>query len=228
VLYFQKADPYFTFEYLDQLHTQYAHLQPIYFWLLGDHGPYDKNTNPELKVMQNLIQVHQQRYQGGIHPSYASNGKKGQLQKELDRLKNITNQEVLKSRQHFLKLNFPSTYRALLNAGLKADYSMGYAGQLGFRASIAHSFYWYDLENEQQTDLRIHPFMFMDVTLKDYLKINKDEVLDEIKGIVEVTKAVGGELMTIWHNNSFCESEGWEGWRVIYEEILELICFEPN
>jgi hypothetical protein len=223
VLSGQREDPYFTFEYLDQLHAQYAHLQPIYFWLLGDYGLYDKNTNPELKVMQELIQAHQQHYQMGIHPSYASNEKEGKLEKEVTRLEQIIGQKVLKSRQHFLKLNFPSTYQNLLKVGIKADYSMGYAGQIGFRASIAHSYYWYDLENEEETSLRIHPFMFMDVTLKNYLQINKDAVLDEVKPIIEVTKKVGGELVTIWHNNSFCELEGWEGWRAVYEEVLKEI-----
>ncbi len=223
VLYFQQEDPYFTFAYLDHLHSQYSDLQPIYFWLLGDHGPYDKNTNPKLKVMQDLIKEHQQYYLIGIHPSYASNAKEGQLEKELNRLELITKQKVLLSRQHFLRLNFPSTYRSLLKAGIRADYSMGYADQIGFRASVASSFYWYDLEKEEITDLKIHPFMFMDVTLKNYMRVQKDEVLNIIQPIVDLTKAVGGELMTIWHNNSFCECEGWEGWRKVYEEALEYI-----
>ena len=42
------------------------------------------------------------------------------------------------------------------------DYSMGYGSINGFRASVASSFYWYDLEKERQTNLRIHPFCFMD------------------------------------------------------------------
>ena len=39
---------------------------------------------------------------------------------------------------------------------------MGYGSINGFRASVASSFYWYDLEKEEATTLRIFPFCFMD------------------------------------------------------------------
>lgn len=218
----QKEDPYYTFSYLDELHQKYPELKPIYFWLLGDYGAYDKNVNPDVEAMQDLIREHQQ-YLMGIHPSYASNSRVEQLKKESGRLESILKKKILISRQHFLKLNFPDTYRQLIQAGMQADYSMGYADQIGFRASIATPFYWYDLEQEESTDLKIHPFMFMDVTLKRYMKLDKEEVFNEIQPIIELTKSVGGQLMTIWHNNSFCESEGWEGWRKVYEDLLECI-----
>lgn len=218
----QKEDPYFSFDYLNELHEKYPELDPIYFWLLGDYGTYDKNINPDLKVMQDLIQEHQQ-YSMGIHPSYTSNDRVGQLKKEIGRLESIVKKGILISRQHFLRLNFPSTYRQLIQAGIQADYSMGYADQIGFRASIATPFYYYDLEKEEITSLKIHPFMFMDVTLKNYMKLNKEEVFSEVQTIIDSTKSVGGQLMTIWHNNSFCESEGWEGWRKVYEDLLKYI-----
>ena len=41
---------------------------------------------------------------------------------------------------------------------------MGYGAANGFRASIASSFYWYDLQAEKKTGLMLFPFCFMDST----------------------------------------------------------------
>ena len=61
----------------------------------------------------------------------------------------------------------------------------------------------------------------MDVTLKDYLKLSAEEAIEATNLVIENTKKVDGQLMTLFHNNSLCEQEGWEGWREVYESILE-------
>ena len=50
------------------------------------------------------------------------------------------------------------------------DYSMGYVGEPGFRAGISIPFPFYNLLDEKETALMVHPFAFMDRGLKDYLK----------------------------------------------------------
>ena len=128
---------------------------------------------------------------------------------------------MLLSRQHFLKLTFPNTYRHLIQVGIQSDYTMGYADNIGFRAGIATPFYWYDLENEAMTNLKIYPFQVMEVTLKEYLKLSPEEAIVYVKPLIEATKAVGGTFTTLWHNSTLSETEGYEGWRRVYEAILE-------
>ena len=220
VLKGKEEDPYFTFDYLDHLHERFG-LKPIYFFLVGKRGTYDKNISIKQKAFQQLIDKIAQRYKIGLHPSYASNTAFKILKEEQSDLEKTSKQLIQKSRQHFLKLSFPTTYRNLIRLGVTADYSMGYAAQLGFRASIASSFLWFDLEKNEKTDLEIFPFQLMDVTLKDYLKLSAEEAIEATNLVIENTKKVDGQLMTLFHNNSLCEQEGWEGWREVYESILE-------
>lgn len=217
----KEEDPYFTFDYLDELHTRYE-LQPLYFFLVGQFGKYDKNISIQNQAFQKLIQQTAEQYEVGIHPSYQSNTDFKILKKELRSLELVTRNLIESSRQHFLKLEFPKTYQNLIKLGVKSDYSMGYASDVGFRASIAQPFYWFDLSKNETTDLWIVPFQLMDVTLKNYLKLSPEQAIIKAKQIIENTKAVNGHLITLFHNNSFCEQEGWEGWKAVYEQILEM------
>lgn len=219
---FKTIDPFYTFDDINQWHTSSSY-QPLFFFLLGDYGKYDKNINPENEDFRQLIyQLHKQ-YQTGIHPSYSSNISFHQLSKEIKRLEEITHERVQRSRQHFLKLHLPQTYQNLIKAGITADYSMGYAEDIGFRASIATPFPWYDLQKEEETKLIIYPFQIMDVTLQQYLKLSPDEALKYIKPIIQVTKEVNGTLLTLWHNSSFSANHGWSGWRTMYKKMWHLL-----
>lgn len=198
-----RTDPFFTFDILDELHKKHQ-LSPIYFFLIGDYTLFDKNIHHQNKAFRQLIQRISETYKIGIHPSFLSNhpNHPEQLLKEKKRLKEITKQEITHSRQHFLKLEMPRTYQQLLEIGIKKDYTMGYAEQVGFRASIATPYFWYDLANERTTDLLITPFQVMDVTLSQYLKLSPESSLEIIKQLVQNTKAVNGTFSTLWHNNS--------------------------
>lgn len=213
-------DPFFIFDHLKAVHNQYQ-FKPIFFFLLGDYSTYDKNIAPKHPALIELIKTLQEDYTLGIHPSYASNESFDQLQKEIHRLSNIIQTPILKSRQHYLKLSFPSTYQNLIATRITEDYSMGYAGAVGFRASIAQPFYWFDLSKNERTKLRIHSFQVMDVTLKQYLSLSPEKAVEQIKGLIDATYDVGGEFISLWHNSSFSELEGWQKWKKVYANMLD-------
>jgi hypothetical protein len=226
-------DPYFNFEFIKELHQKYD-LNLIVFWLLGDLAKYDKNiawTHPEF---QSLIQSFAADFRVGIHPSYRSNESVSILQKEVNRLKFIleknekspknvfyTEGSPFPSRQHFLKLTFPETYRRLLSVGIHEDWTMGYADETGFRAGIATPFPWFDLEKNEETPLIIHPFQAMDVTLKNYLHLSPEAATERLRDLIAATRAVGGTFTSLWHNDNLAEMDDWQGWRIVYERLLE-------
>lgn len=217
----RRVDPFYTFDYMLELDEKFG-LDPIYFLHIGDNGPYDKNIQYQSKGYTEMLKMLlAANVPIGIHPSYESNKDVQKVKEEIKRLYTYTQKPIEKSRQHYLMLKQPKTYQNLIKLGIKEDYSMGYASQNGFRASIARSFKWYDLENEQATDLTIHPFQLMDVTFKSYKKIAKNEVLNAAKTIINNTKKVKGQLVSIWHNSSFSEQWDWKGWRGVYEQLLK-------
>jgi len=221
VLRKKKSDPYDTFELQLALQEKYD-LEVIYFVLLADYGLNDKNIPFQSRKFQLLIKNLADHAQVGIHPSFGSNDDDAKLKEEWKRLKNTLKREVTLSRQHFLKLSFPTTYRNLIDLGVQHDYTMGYATYPGFRASICHPFHFYDLELEQSTSLKIHPFIVMDATFKYYLDFNPEQALSLTNELMQEVKKVNGTFVTLWHNETWSEHGAWKGWSQLYEEIVKL------
>lgn len=216
----QAEDPYFTFLHLDALH-QRLELQPAYFFLLADYSRLDPNISWKNRAFRELIAQTGTVHPIGIHPSYAASKDPVRMAAEIDRLAQILGRPVFRSRQHFLLLRFPDTYRQLLQAGIREDYTLGYADQPGFRAGIAAPFYWYDLEHEESTPLVLHPFQVMEVTLQQYLGLSPEAGVDVCRQLSDAVRATGGVFSTLWHNSSFSPLHGWAGWGTAYEHILK-------
>ena len=221
----KKDDPFDTYEWLYALHLKY-HLRPYYFFLLaGSPGLYDKNIDPTNPEMKELIKYHAAGYNVGIHPSWQSGDNKALLTEEIKTLENIIERNVVNSRQHYIRLSLPDTYRELVALGIHNEFSMGYGSINGFRASAASPFYWYDLAAEQKTSLLIYPFCFMDANSYYEQKLTPYQAFNEIRHYHDVIKKVDGTMITIWHNNFFGTDKMFEGWKEVYELFLEEVVY---
>lgn len=217
VLSGRALDPFATaFQWLADLHQQLP-ARAIFFFLLAGFGPYDRGVSFRSERLQHLIRELSVTHQIGIHPSYRSSQRENLLGKEIGRLAAITGQPVTQSRQHFLRLNFPGTYRALIENGIQTDHTMGFADAIGFRASVATPYPWYDLPRETKTPLMIWPFQVMDVTLMNYLRLAPEDALRAVRLLIERTHQVGGTFTTLWHNSSLTD----EAWRKMYRQVYQ-------
>ena len=222
VVFRKRKDPYDTYSLQFNLQKKYD-LNVKYFVLLGDYGLNDKNLSHTNSNVNSLIKRLADLAPVGIHPSFGSNKNIVNLQEEIKRLEYIQKREVSLSRQHFLKLSLPETYKKLIASGITDDYTMGYASELGFRAGIASSFTFYDLDMEQELPIRIHPFAITDDVLKFNMKISADDVVSEISELIDTVKKIDGTLISVWHNDTFSNFGQWKGWKNVYEEMVKLI-----
>ena len=221
VLFQKKKDPFDTYEWLDSLHL-YCRTRAYYFFLLArQQKGVDKNISPALEEMRSLVAYHSKGYTVGIHPSWQSGDDEKVLWKEIECLESITGMPVKYSRQHYIRMKLPRTYRNLLDAGIEKDFSMGYGGANGFRASIASSFYWYDLEQEKQTGLMLFPFCFMDANSFYENQLTPKEAFAELMGYYRRIRQVNGLMVTIWHNSFFGTDPLFAGWKEVYEVFLK-------
>jgi len=220
VLSGRKKDPFDTYAFQLEMQKKYD-LHPIYFILFADYGLNDKNIPVQNRAFQTLIKSLSDYAELGIHPSYNSNFSVKKLKEEISRLSKVLNREITSSRQHFLKLQLPSTYRNLINLDITDDYSMGFAAQPGFRAGICSTFNFYDLDADVETNLRIHPFTLMDGTLRDYMYITAEDALTHIAPLINEVKAVNGTFISLWHNESLSNAGRWSGWHAVYESMLK-------
>jgi len=215
-----EQDPFDTFELQMLLQEKYNY-RAVYFILLADYGPNDKNIPYNNRYFQSLIRHLADYADIGIHPSYASAAQPSLMVMETERLSKILKREVERSRQHFLKLTLPETYRNLINNDITHDYTMGYAEVPGFRASICTPFPFFDLDLDSQTNLMIHPFAVMDGTLHDYLKLTPQKASETISELISEVKKVGGTFIPLWHNTSLNENGDWNGWLDVYIKLVE-------
>jgi hypothetical protein len=216
-----KRDPYDNYDFIHETIRRF-NLCPLFFVLLNKKGRYDRSLSHKNKNYRRLIHSLSKWGEVGIHPSYMSNKGNHQLEKEINWLNSILGQKVKSSRQHFLKISMPKTYRRLIENGIETDYTMGFASRPGFRAGICTQHLFFDILEDKQTTLKILPFQVMDVTLLDYRNMTADEAMKKIKSLLLETASVGGTFVSLWHNESLSDIEKWKGWREVYTEMTQL------
>ena len=220
VLVGREKDPFNTFDLQIQYQKEYK-LKPIYFFLFAHYGQYDKNINIRNSRFRFLVKSMGDYASVGIHPSYNTVEHPELLKTEIKNLRTVLNKDISCSRQHFLRVVLPSTYRNLIEQDITDDYSMGYAALPGFRAGICTPFNFYDLDLEIETKLRIHPFAVMDGTLNDYLGLTPADAIDHIKALIREVKKVDGTFISLWHNESLSDQKRWKGWKRVYEQLIK-------
>jgi len=218
VLLNRQKDPYDTYS---DIITYAAKVDRIIcFALLSDYGPKDKNINWKNFDYQSLLRGLNSSGGMGIHPGFNSFMNAKKQKEEIERLEEIVGHEVVKSRFHYLRFQLPESYDILLENGIKKEYSMGYDDHVGFRAGTSFPFKYFQLHKNQQAELLIFPFTYMDSTLKDQMKVKPDQAIELVTEMVDKVAQVGGLLMCIWHNHTINDKGEWEGWKKVLDETV--------
>ena len=222
VLRGKRNDPFDSFDFQFDLQKEFK-LKPIYFILCGEYDTNDKNISLRKEAFRNLIKHLGDYADVGIHPSFSSYLDIDKMRREIDNLSEVLHRPLTKSRQHFLRMNLPRSYQKLIELDISDDYTMGFASQAGFRAGIANTFRFYDLENDMVTNLRVHPFALMDGTMRDYLNLDVESSYTLATQLVDEVKAVGGTFIYLTHNETLGGEQRWVGWPEMYRHLIEYI-----
>jgi hypothetical protein len=214
----KKKDSFDTYQYIAE---KIKNNNAIFFFNMGKYGKRDKNPSYKNKAFRQLIHSLQLKYLVGLHPSYASNYHTELLAAEKQKLEEITQQKIFLSRQHYLKISMPETFKRLIQNGIKKDFSLGYYFCYGFRAGTCHSFLFFDLLSNEVTDLRLYPFAFMDGTLNEVMNLSHEKAKLHISQLIETVQKNNGVFIPIWHNSTLSETGIWKGWRKVFEHMLK-------
>ena len=68
----------------------------------------------------------------------------------------------------------------------------------------------------------VHPIILMDVTMKDYLRLNIENSLALTEKLIRTVRSVNGEFVCLWHNESLGDHGRWTGWRRVFEETVNM------
>ena len=220
VLAGKEPDPSDRFTELHSIH-QINHHTPIYFFLLADayHG-YDKNINKYSALLKALIQQQMHQAAVGIHCSWAASKQPSKMKEEITYLQNLINAAVVRNRMHYIKFQLPDTYRQLNALGIKEEYSMGYGSINGFRAGTSHPYYWYNLQDENETDLQMFPFACMDANNIFEQKDSPEQALQEWQALYKAVQKTGGTFISIAHNHLLANDASGQPWWKMYTAFL--------
>ncbi|HEY1046713.1 MAG TPA: polysaccharide deacetylase family protein [Bacteroidia bacterium] len=192
-----------------------------YFVQVSDYGPYDKNIDvkhPGFKAI--LKKLFNSSHTIGLHPGYKSFKSSSTVLLEKLRLENAIESKITSSRQHFLRFELPHSYRILIEHHFQEDHSMGYSEVPGFRAGTACPFFWFDLEKNCSTTLKIVPFCCMDVAFKQFLKLNPEQTVAHVIKIKEKLKTLDVPFVFVFHNESLSNHRGWENWQYVFRNWI--------
>ncbi len=220
------VDPFDTYEWI-KAECAKRSIKPHFFILNKYQKPDDENHIANSEQLYELVRELSQWSDIGIHPSLSAGANLKEVKKELNQLESGINKMITKSRQHFLMLTLHETYKTLIASGITDDYSMGYPDQMGFRASTARPFLWYDLASEKTTKLTIHPCITMDVTMRYYLKLPPAAAIEACNEMIAACRSVSGTFSVIWHNSSLSDAYGWGPWKEVFIHLLNNTTAQP-
>jgi hypothetical protein len=219
VLHRHQQDPYDTYSYIDEVTRGF---KVIYFVLSGGASEFDEAIPLETEEMKSLLKKLYPNHSMGTHFSYETYNNSALMEQEKKMLEQTLDQPVFQNRQHFLRFRLPETMNLLIANGITEDYSMAYSDIAGFRASTAHPFYFFDLENNTPTTLLLYPTTLMDVTLRFNMNLTLSSALSKAEQLIQEVKQVNGLLINIWHNSNLSTTNEWLAWREVFEKIHSL------
>ena len=220
VLFRGKKDPFDTFDELLDLCKKYA-VKTKFFFQVGNRSALDKNVSHTYEPFKEIIKKVAKQSDVGIHLSFMSHISEGVMEEEIRRLEFITGRKITSNRFHYLRFTLPASYVSLGRIDITDDYSFGYATRIGFRAGTCTPFYFFNLSKNERSNVKIHPFAFMDSTLAHYNKLKAQEAQEKILQMMKWVKEVEGPFIGLWHNSSFTEDGVWKGWKNVFETVAK-------
>jgi hypothetical protein len=160
-------DPHNNFEELESLFKETGN-EPLYFFLFSKNTFYDRGVSIHNFSFRELIKNTADLNQVSLFASYAAQQESKSLNYECQQLKKLIIKKIDSIRFNYGLLTASLGYYNLLEQEIQKDYSMGYTDEVGYRASTAVPFYFYDLNNELQTPLKIYPVVADEVGLRKF------------------------------------------------------------
>ncbi len=217
----KEVDPFDTFDYIIEQNEKYKlRKQLLFFVLLSDYDEFDKPSPFYNSNFRALIRHIGDYAKVGIHGSYFSSDDADKMDVERRRLTDILRRTIVRNRFHFLRFSLPQSFRNLERIGIRHDYSMGYADVPGFRNGTCSIVPIFDISQNQELDVRLHPFVAMDTTFHTHMGVSPEEAIRQYHQLIDNVFEVNGTFSCIFHNQNLCEAFGWEGWRDVYEDVL--------
>ena len=210
-------DPAYTFSWLIAQDKKVELAQSIYFvkdtpGRGKDYPQYDLDGADFVGLKR---QLEDSGAQLGWHSSCYS------LDGSPRRLITLSPDSLTQHRSHYLSCSIEKMQQ-LVDMGVKDDFTMMFADQVGFRLQTTRAVRWINPLTWQLTELTLHPMTVMDCTLshEHYMGLTEDEAYFECQRLFEKIQQNGGEVVILWHNSNPA-GNAWH--KTLYEQIISFL-----
>ena len=221
VLIGTQKDPYDIYQ---ELRTELLEVsdRTVFFVLTAPRNEWDhavpvtdRNYAERLRVLGEWAEV-------GLHPSYQNKANTDLLLREKNMLRTILGKAVTLSRYHFLRITIPDSFAQLVRGGFVEDHTMGLHDTLGFRVGTCTPYSWFDLNEQKELPITIHPFCVMDNTLRNKLELEPDEAVREATELIKRVRDVQGTFTGLWHESFLSDHGVHRGWGAAIRRIMTI------
>ncbi|MCZ7556499.1 MAG: polysaccharide deacetylase family protein [Bacteroidia bacterium] len=163
----------------------------------------------------------------GIHPSFNAHTDATMFGREMQRLAEVLGISPRTVRQHYLRFEYPATWRIQVENGCEVDSTLGFAEQEGFRNGFCHPFLPFDFERGEALPIWEVPLTVMDGTLAGYRELDTVASLQRIRDMHSAVRAENGVLVLLFHNTVF-DLHDFPGWGEVFHEVCTDIRTSPD
>lgn len=223
----KSADPYDTYDFLMDVSERYNTRSYFFFIPNRNSLRWDGNYSLNSKKIEKLLKrIHSRGHFIGAHFSYFCYDDPIRIKSEYAKINEICENSgvfasfTYYSRMHYLRWSSWKTAKALANAGVKIDTTMGYAEELSFRSGTCHPYYPFCIEDDCKVFVKIIPLTIMEGTVwgENYMNIKShDKIKSAMKKQIDKVKEVNGTINILWHNSDL--DADWK--KQIYAEIVK-------
>lgn len=227
-----KEDDYYTFpKFLrwdratcDVLGEERASIH-LFIRVASNH-PLDKPSYDPLSPYMRRVLAQGERFGArlGLQCSYASGYDTRLMTPERETFEHLFKQKPEGFRHNRLAGCEPEDLVQAYIAGLRHDYTMGYADLVGFRLGTCRPVRFINPNTRLLVDVVMHPLILRDLTLSDprYMGLSHEEAGEVASELIRTTARYHGELTMLWHNDLLSQqTHPWHS--VLYRSLLRQI-----
>ena len=141
-------------------------IEKVLYLHTGGNHRYDGMKNMDDKgqtLFKKLIkEAKALHYNIGLHPSFLAATNAELFFQEKQKIEEVADVSINRSRQHFLHFDVKKTIGILESAGIDEDSSLGYNEYIGYRCGTAASFFLFDLQHKKASKVKERPMIWMD------------------------------------------------------------------
>ncbi len=218
-----EQNSYYTFPWIVSQEAKLPFADKIYFMRMPlqpcqQDKPYVSYQSKDMRALVALLKKN--KVQIGLHASYFSGENPQIIGREKMELETAIQQSITTNRYHFLRTCLADDMSYLADAGIKDDYTLAFADQVGFRLGTCRPVAFISPKTLKTSNLTLHPLTMMDATLFRYMQLSLDDAFKQACCLIETVRQYGGELVLLWHNTML---QPQQPSCLCYQKILEYL-----